>query len=78
MRTEAVLRYFNTDEQNWRSVPELRETESIEYVGRPVAALAADPNMMAKDGHLLRADNLAREYGFTWVVMCVVNGGTLE
>ena len=40
-------------------------TESPEYVGRAVAALAADPNVLEKSGQILRVGDLAREYGFT-------------
>jgi len=38
--------------------------ESSEFVGRAVAALAADPNVMGKSGQLLLAAELAQEYGF--------------
>jgi NAD(P)-dependent dehydrogenase (short-subunit alcohol dehydrogenase family) len=65
MRTEDVLLRFKTDEQHWQEVPELRDTESTEYVGRAVAALASDPNIMGKSGNTLMVGNLAREYGFT-------------
>jgi NAD(P)-dependent dehydrogenase (short-subunit alcohol dehydrogenase family) len=40
-------------------------TETPEYIGRAVATLAADPNLMAKTGSLLTAGELAREYAFT-------------
>jgi NAD(P)-dependent dehydrogenase (short-subunit alcohol dehydrogenase family) len=40
-------------------------TESPEYVGRAVAALAADSNVMEKSGRTLNVGDLAREYGFT-------------
>jgi NAD(P)-dependent dehydrogenase (short-subunit alcohol dehydrogenase family) len=65
MRTEDVLLRFKTDEQHWQEVPELRDTESTEYVGRAVAALASDPNIMGKSGNTLMVGSLAREYGFT-------------
>jgi hypothetical protein len=39
--------------------------ESPEYVGRAVAALSADPNVLAKSGQTLTAGALAAEYGFT-------------
>ena len=42
----------------------LEHGESAEFVGRAVAALAADPNVMDKSGQLLLAAELAREYGF--------------
>ena len=41
------------------------QAESTEYVGRAVAALAADPNVIEKSGRLLTVVELAREYGFT-------------
>jgi NAD(P)-dependent dehydrogenase (short-subunit alcohol dehydrogenase family) len=40
-------------------------TESTEYVGRAVAALACDPKVMEKTGKLLTVIDVAREYGFT-------------
>lgn len=64
MRTELVLRYFQTDEQNWRSFEALKESESPRYVGRAVVALATDPNVKSKTGKLLTAGKLAKEYGF--------------
>ncbi len=65
MRTEDVLLRFKTDEQHWQEVPELRDTESTEYVGRAVVALAADPSIMRKSGSIFMAGDLAHEYGFT-------------
>jgi len=44
---------------------ERAQTESVEYVGRAVAALAADPAVSRRAGHTLTAGGLAREYGFT-------------
>jgi NAD(P)-dependent dehydrogenase (short-subunit alcohol dehydrogenase family) len=41
------------------------QTESPEYIGRAVAALASDPAIMRRTGQALAAGNLAREYGFT-------------
>ena len=40
-------------------------TESPEYIGRAVANLAADPQIMKRTGQVLTAGQLAREYGFT-------------
>jgi NAD(P)-dependent dehydrogenase (short-subunit alcohol dehydrogenase family) len=61
MRTERVARAFeaagNKDYLNF--------TESPEYVGRAVVALAADPNIMAKSGRVLAVGDVADEYGFT-------------
>jgi NAD(P)-dependent dehydrogenase (short-subunit alcohol dehydrogenase family) len=44
---------------------DLGGTESPEYLGRAVAALAADPDVMTKTGRVLTVGELAREYGFT-------------
>ena len=65
MRTEFVLAGHRTDEAHWHERPELAGTESPHYVGRAVAALAADPAIMDKTGRVLRVGDLAREYGFT-------------
>lgn len=43
----------------------LKFTESPEYVGRAVAALAADPSVMDKSGMVLTVGDLAVAYGFT-------------
>ena len=45
--------------------PSLARTESPRYLGRAVAALAADPAVIGKTGSVLRVAELAREYGFT-------------
>jgi len=40
-------------------------TESAEFTGRAVAALAADSGVLSKSGQVLSTPGLAREYGFT-------------
>lgn len=40
-------------------------TESTQYVGRAVAALAADPDVIEKSGRVLRVFEVGQEYGFT-------------
>jgi NAD(P)-dependent dehydrogenase (short-subunit alcohol dehydrogenase family) len=65
MRTELILAAFKTDEQSWTTVPPLARTESPRYLGRAVAALAADANVFAKTGGVHQVGDLAREYGFT-------------
>ena len=42
MRTEFVLAGHKTDEAHWQERPALARTESPRYLGRAVAALAAD------------------------------------
>lgn len=41
------------------------QTESVEYIGRAVAALAADPAAIRRSGHTYAVGDLAREYGFS-------------
>jgi NAD(P)-dependent dehydrogenase (short-subunit alcohol dehydrogenase family) len=65
MRTEAVLQAYSTDETHWQEVPDLARTESVQYIGRAVAALAADPEVMEQTGRILTVGDLAREYGFS-------------
>ncbi|HSI56405.1 MAG TPA: SDR family oxidoreductase [Ideonella sp.] len=65
MRTEFVLAGHRTDEAHWHERPALARTESPRYLGRAVAALAADPGVIRKTGQVLRVGDLAREYGFT-------------
>jgi NAD(P)-dependent dehydrogenase (short-subunit alcohol dehydrogenase family) len=44
---------------------DLSNSESPEFVGRAIAALAADPEVIRHSGKVLVAANLAAEYGFT-------------
>lgn len=44
---------------------DLSNSESPEFIGRAVAGLACDPEIMAKSGSVLVAAALAGEYGFT-------------
>jgi NAD(P)-dependent dehydrogenase (short-subunit alcohol dehydrogenase family) len=41
------------------------QTESVEYIGRAVAALASDPGVVRRSGKTFSVGQLAREYGFT-------------
>ena len=65
MRTEFILAGHKTDEAHWQERPSLARTESPRYLGRAVAALAADENVLAKSGGVHLVADLAREYGFT-------------
>jgi len=44
---------------------DLRNSESPEFIGRAVAALAGDPEVLRHTGNVLVAASLAAEYGFT-------------
>lgn len=69
MRTEAMLDGFGVTESNWRDAakkdPNFLASETPFFVGRAVAALAADKNVMRKSGGLYSSWGLAKEYGFT-------------
>ena len=65
MRTEWVLAGHQTDEAHWQERPALAATESPRYLGRAVAALAGDLQVLQKTGAVLRVADLAQEYGFT-------------
>ncbi len=73
MRTETVLERMKATEENWREVAEKSSkacgygfagSESPYFVGRAVAALAADPSVLEKSGGLYASWTLADEYGF--------------
>ncbi|GAA0211074.1 SDR family oxidoreductase [Actinomadura nitritigenes] len=69
LRSEAVLDHFGVTEDDWRDAaakdPHFAYSESPAYLGRAVAALAADPNIMDKSGRALATWGLYEEYGFT-------------
>jgi NAD(P)-dependent dehydrogenase (short-subunit alcohol dehydrogenase family) len=69
LRSEAMLENFGVTEANWRDGaavdPDFAYSETPAYLGRAVAALAADPDVMAKTGRALATWGLYREYGFT-------------
>jgi dehydrogenase/reductase SDR family protein 1 len=44
---------------------DLSNSESPEFIGRAIAALAADPDVMRHSGRVLIAASLAADYGFT-------------
>ncbi|MFE6908372.1 SDR family oxidoreductase [Streptomyces erythrochromogenes] len=69
LRSEAMLDHFGVTEATWRDGvaqdPDFAHSESPAYLGRAVAALAADPQVMAKTGRALATWGLYEEYGFT-------------
>jgi NAD(P)-dependent dehydrogenase (short-subunit alcohol dehydrogenase family) len=64
MRTERVMSHAG-GETDWKKIPWLKRSESPEYIGRAVAALAGDSRVMRKTGKAFHVGELAREYGFT-------------
>jgi NAD(P)-dependent dehydrogenase (short-subunit alcohol dehydrogenase family) len=69
LRSEAMLDHFGVTEDNWqegaRQDPHFIASETPFYIGRAVASLAADPNILAKSGKALSTWALSEEYGFT-------------
>lgn len=65
VRTEEVLMEYNADDFNACKISNLEGSESTQFVGRAVVALASDPNVMLKSGEVCRTRLLSREYGFT-------------
>ncbi|MER6997824.1 SDR family oxidoreductase [Streptomyces sp. NPDC000410] len=69
LRSEQMLEHFGVREENWRDAitaePHFAIAESPVYVGRAVAALAADPERARWNGQSLSSGQLAKEYGFT-------------
>jgi NAD(P)-dependent dehydrogenase (short-subunit alcohol dehydrogenase family) len=69
LRSEMMLELFGVTEENWRDAtakqPHFVISESPHYVGRAVAALAADPDLARWNGQSLSSGHLAQVYGFT-------------
>ncbi|MGM1063555.1 SDR family oxidoreductase [Saccharothrix sp. Mg75] len=69
LRSEQMLEHFGVTEENWRDAiakePHYVMSETPHYVGRGVAALAADPDRHRFSGRALASWTLMREYGFT-------------
>jgi NAD(P)-dependent dehydrogenase (short-subunit alcohol dehydrogenase family) len=67
LRSEWMLDRFGVTEANWRDaatkVKEFIASETPLFVGRCVAALAADRNLAAKNGRVFASWDLAEEYG---------------
>jgi len=78
LRSEMMLENYGVGEANWRDAlepnrpdglptapPPFASSESPRYVGRAVAALAADPARGRWNQGSVTSAELAREYGFT-------------
>ena len=77
LRSEMMLDNFGVTEESWREAltdrgkgrpqapPDFSLSESPRYVGRAVAALAADPERQKWNKQTLNSGELARHYGFT-------------
>jgi NAD(P)-dependent dehydrogenase (short-subunit alcohol dehydrogenase family) len=70
LRSEMMLENYGVTEDNWRDGAKVNPhfaaiSESPRFVGRAVAALAADPQLHERNGGSFSSGELAREYGFT-------------
>ncbi len=69
MRSEMMLEHYAVTEETWREAlerqPHFCISESPVYVGRAVAALAADPGVARWNGASTSSGALAQEYRFT-------------
>jgi NAD(P)-dependent dehydrogenase (short-subunit alcohol dehydrogenase family) len=81
LRSERVLEHFGVSEANWKEAgmnkkdknsadqndasSDFMVSESPQYIGRAVVALAEDPKGKKKSGRVFSSWGLAREYGFT-------------
>ncbi len=69
LRSEQMLDNYEVSEANWRDAiekqPHFVITETPRYVGRAVAALAADRDVSRWNGQSLSSGQLAKVYGFT-------------
>ncbi len=65
LRTAFILRMYATDDRSAHRISALESSESVEYAGRAVAALATDSKVMERTGRVLRTRELGPEYGFT-------------
>lgn len=68
LRSEWMLDRLGVTEANWRDAaakdPPFIASESPLFVGRAVAALAADPQVARKAGRVFASWDLGEEYGF--------------
>ncbi|MEM7274270.1 MAG: SDR family oxidoreductase [Actinomycetota bacterium] len=69
LRSEAMLEHFGVSEDNWRDGIAQDEhfawSETPHYLGRAIAAIAADPDRMALSGTTTATWELFGRYGFT-------------
>jgi NAD(P)-dependent dehydrogenase (short-subunit alcohol dehydrogenase family) len=70
MRSEMMLEHYRVTEANWREAAATNPhfaaiSESPLFVGRAVAALAADSDVHRRTGGSFSSGGLALEYGFT-------------
>jgi NAD(P)-dependent dehydrogenase (short-subunit alcohol dehydrogenase family) len=69
LRSEEMLDHFGVSQENWQDAtktdPHFIASETPYFVGRAVAALAADANVASKSGGVYASWTLSDEYGFS-------------
>ena len=69
LRSEMMLEAFGVTEENWRDatakVPHFIISETPRFIGRAIAALAADSERSRWNGQSLSSGGLAQVYGYT-------------
>jgi NAD(P)-dependent dehydrogenase (short-subunit alcohol dehydrogenase family) len=69
LRSERMLEYFGVTEENWGEAGKkdrnFLESESPQFVGRAIVALATDPRMAERTGQLFSSWEVGRTYGLT-------------
>ena len=69
LRSESMLQHFGVTEANWREAGKrdsnFLQSESPLFVGRTIAALAADPKVQGRTGMLFGSWELGRDYGIS-------------
>jgi NAD(P)-dependent dehydrogenase (short-subunit alcohol dehydrogenase family) len=67
LRSESMLQRLGVTEDNWRDAGKqdsnFLQSESPLFVGRAIAAIAADPKVQARTGMLCSSWELGRDYG---------------
>ena len=78
LRSESMLDDFGVTEANWRDAgkkdPNFLQSESPLFVGRAIAALAADPKVHERTGMLFGSWELGRDYGVPTTTAAVLIG----
>ena len=69
LRSESMLQQLGVTEDNWREAgkkdPNFLQSESPLFIGRGIAALAADPKVKDRTGMLFGSWELGRDYGLS-------------
>uniref|UniRef100_A0A914UM67 Dehydrogenase/reductase SDR family member 1 n=1 Tax=Plectus sambesii TaxID=2011161 RepID=A0A914UM67_9BILA len=65
VKTEYIQSNIITENDETGMKKHFENGETVEFVGKCVVALAADPNMLSKSGRVMMTDEIAEEYHIT-------------